>query len=83
MALMKKRKSMDQNNNKRNTHSISTRRNAHSSTQIEENQNEEPENKRQRVVHFEEDNRRQMISIKMKAKIHKKYVIVVESYASI
>jgi len=46
---------MDQNNNKGNTHSISTRRNAHSATQIEENQNEEPENKRQRVVHFEEE----------------------------
>ena len=55
MALRKKRKTMDQNNNQRNVHSISTRRNAHSTTQIEDNKCEEPENERQRVVHFEEE----------------------------
>ena len=83
MALRKKRKTMDQNNNQRNTYSISTRRNAHSATQIEDDKSEEPGNKRQRLVHFEEEEPKEKDMDQNEGKIHKKFAIVVESYASI
>jgi len=53
MTLRKKRKATDQGN-KGTSPSISNRRNAHVNTDEENTQREEP-NKRQRVVHFEDE----------------------------